>query len=361
MKIYRYIAPVLFILSTMVSACVTSITKETTNAILPDVDYVPGVGRIISSIPTSIFPQKIYGGMDSIWYWFEECNCIVQLDPIEQHEINTIKIGDGKAGPYGNPKDLVLGDQVVWVTDTGNNSILGLDGKTQDIIKRFSLEISGTGGSLERYQPFGLAVTETDIWVSDFDNNAILRMDSETGVVIAKFSDVRNPAGLAIGHDSVWVVEHRAGRVIRIDPITNTISATIPIKVQATPAWSPACGMCLYHVVIGLDAVWIPLNRGRGIARIDPQTNAVTEIIPLGMPVHQIAIGQDSIWAVGSSVGEECAADPSALTRIDLFTSEIMGSFPIPCAYSVVVFEGDVFVGHGIPYEFTQVLRIHPD
>jgi streptogramin lyase len=345
----------------MISACAASITKKPSDAILPDTDYVPGVGRIISFIPTSVFPQKIYGGMGSIWYWFEECNCIVQLDPIEQREINTIGIGNGMVGPYGNPKDLILGDQVIWVTDTGNNSILGMDGKTQEIIKRFPLEIPGTGGNLERYQPFGFAVSETDIWVSDFDNNAILRVDLETGVIVTKIPEIRHPAGLVIGHDSVWVVEHRAGRVIRIDPITNTILATIPINVQATPAWSPACGMCLYHVVIGPDAVWIPLNRGRGIARIDPQTNAVTEIISLDMPVHQLAIGKDSIWAVGSSVGTECVADPSALTRIDLSTGEITGIFPIPCAFSVTVFEGDIFVGHGIPYEFTQVLRLHPD
>jgi DNA-binding beta-propeller fold protein YncE len=349
------------ILSSLIISVFSVLTKENQSEIIKlSVDYVPGVGRVVSSVPLDTFPQSLHAGQEAIWYWFEECGCIVKLDPTNATS-SKLQIGNGKSGPYGNPKDLTLDTHIVWVTDAGNFSVVGFDRETQEIIKEIPLSLVTQEGT-KRFRPFGLATDGKDLWVSDFDGNTVIRVDLETGKIIAEISNISHPAGIAISPEAIWVVEHRSGNIVRIDPATNTIVEKISINVQANPTWSPACGMCINHVVVGQNAIWVPLNRGRGVAQIDPQTNKVKAIISINdMPVHQLAISENAIWAVGSSVGEDCELNPSGLVKIDPQTNTIVGTLPIPCAYSIAVYENKIWVGFGFPGAQGQLIQIEPD
>src|ERR1700730_15967025 len=74
---------------------------------------------------------------------------------------------------------------------------------------------------------------------------------------LAKFSIPGSPDWVAIG-DAVWISNKPQNNVSRIDPKTNQISAVLPVGK------APCAGLAL-----GFDSVWVP-NCGEGsVWRID--------------------------------------------------------------------------------------------
>ena len=327
---------------------------------IPKVDHVEGVGEIVSASPATVFPQKIHISQDAIWYWFEECNCVVKFDPKRGKEIASIPIGDGKAGPYGNPKDMAVDGNVIWVTDAGHSAAVRIDPANNQTAEQIPLEVTNASGKTEQIQPFGLALDGKTLWISDFDKNYVLRVDTETKKVVALITDIQNPEGIAVNSYGVWVVEHRAGNIVHIDPATNTIAAKvlIPTPEPATP--NGRCGMCIDYVIATEDAVWVPLNLGNGVAHIDPDTNQVTAVLPLDFSPRTLAVTDTTVWAAGGLLGPSCGSAPGGVVRIELQTNKIVGVIPIPCAVSVGIHQGNVWVGSGTPNS-AQLTVIKPD
>ncbi len=352
MKTHRLSALIsMFIL---LAACAPTATSTPTAILTPTLtptetaspQITPDVGEIVSSVQASIFPQRIHVGQGALWYWFEDCACVIRFDPVSGKEVASIKIGDGKAGTYGNPKDMAVDGKAVWVTDAGHHAVVRIDSDTNQIAEQIPLEFTDAVGKIEQVIPFGLAIDGTTLWVSDFDQNVVVRVDTETKKIIAVIPNIPNPEGIAVSSGAVWVVEHRVGAIARIDPATNTVVATITIPAPA--GLGGKCGMCIDYVIATEDAVWVPLDRGMGVARIDPRSNEVSAVIPLEFQTRNIAVSDNAIWVAGSLV-ESCAHSPGGIARIDPQTNTVVETLSIPCAFSVGVYQGDVWVGAGDP------------
>jgi DNA-binding beta-propeller fold protein YncE len=350
----------LIFLFLLLSACSGRIPATDSQATsIPKVDYVQGVGRILSSTPTTVFPQKIHVSQDAIWYWFEECSCVVRLDPKTGKEIASIKIGDGKAGPYGNPKDMAVDGNMIWVTDAGHSAVARIDPNTNQIAEEIPLEFSNVAGKTQQIQPFGLALDGKTLWASDFDQNLVVRVDTETKKIIAVIPDIKNPEGIAANFNGIWIVEHRSDKIARIDPATNTITATVPIPTPENATPNGRCGMCMDYVVATEDAVWVPLNLGNGVARIDPNTNEVSAVISLDFSPRTLAVAENSVWTAGG-FARICASAPGGIARIDVQTNTVVGTISVPCAASVGVFQGAIWVGSGLPGD-SMMTQVKPD
>ena len=323
-------------------------------------DNVQGVGRILSSTPTTVFPQKIHVSQGAIWYWFEECGCVVKFDPKISKEVASIPIGDGRSGPYGNPKDMAVDKDAVWVTDAGHSAVLRIDSETNEVAEQISLEVTNTAGKTEQVSPFGLALDGKTLWVSDFDKNYVIRVDTETKQVVALIYDIRNPEGISVNSDGVWVVEHRSGNIVRIDPATNTITAKISIPAPKQATTNGRCGMCIDYVVATEDAVWVPLNLGNGVARIDPNSNQISAMVALDFSPRNLVVTDNAVWAAGGPASPNCGSVPGGVVRIDPQANKLIGTISIPCAASVGIYEGNLWIGSGFPGA-SALTQIKPD
>jgi DNA-binding beta-propeller fold protein YncE len=327
---------------------------------LPKMDYVQGVGRILSSTPTTVFPQKIHVSQDTIWYWFEECSCVVRLDPKSGKEVASIKIGDGKAGTYGNPKDMAVDGNTIWVTDAGHSAVARIDPNTNQIAEEIPLQFTNATGKTQKIQPFGLALDGRTLWVSDFDQNLVVRVDTETKNILAVIPEINNPEGIAVNSKGVWVVEHRSDKLIRIDSATNTITAVVSISTPEKATPNARCGMCIDYVVATESATWVPLNLGNAVARIDSDTNKVSAFIPLDFSPRTLAVTENAVWAAGGLASPKCGTTPGGIARIDLQTNTLVGAITIPCAASVGIYQGNIWIGSGFPGTST-LTQIKPD
>jgi streptogramin lyase len=111
--------------------------------------------------------------------------------------------------------------------------------------------------------------------------------------------------------DAVWIASQTTGTVIRIDPKANKPVQTI------TLAGSP-CG----SMAFAFGSLWVPLC-GKGLARIDPKTNAVTAIVGAPTPSARgaVASGTGSIWAIADDRGTVLRIDPDSNTAVaELYT-----------------------------------------
>ncbi len=254
--------PKLIFVFLLLSACSEPVPTAASQATsIPKMDHVEGVGRILSSAPTTVFPQNIHVSQDAISYWFEECSCAVKFDPKSGKEVASIEIGQGKAGLYGNPKDMAVDGTVVWVTDAGHSAVVRIDPATNQIAEQIPLEFTDAAGKTEQIQPFGLALDGKTLWVSDFDQNLVVRVDTETKKITAAIPDINNPEGITANSHGVWIVEHCSSKIVHIDPDTNKITATIsiPTPEPATSMGAVECALIMWSqrkMLSGRLSIW---------------------------------------------------------------------------------------------------------
>jgi virginiamycin B lyase len=284
---------------------------------------------------------------------------VVKFDPKSGKEVASIQIGDGKAGSYGNPKDMAVHGNVIWVTDAGHFAVVRIDPAANQIAEQIPLEVTNAAGQSEQIQPFDLALDGKTLWISDFDQNLVIRVDTEAKKILAVIPEIKSPEGIAANSKGVWVVEHRAGNTVRIDPASNTIIASILIPTPEKATLNSRCGMCIDYVVATENAIWVPLNLGNGVARIDPDTNKVSAVIPLDFSSRTLAVTENAVWVAGG-LARTCANAPGGIARIDLKTNTVVGAISIPCAASVGIYQGDVWVGSGLPGD-AVITQVKPD
>lgn len=341
-------------------ACQTAIT---TTPALTSAPTAPGDYEIVATIPFPL-PNPQFGtiGEHTIWYYNEDSGTVVALDTTTNQFADKIDIGDQAGTPYGNPKGMAAVDDQIWVTDVPHHAVVRVDPATNKIVDSISLEklkLPDSPDSEESIDPFGLAIDGDSLWVTDFDKSMVFRVDIKSKQVVAVISHVRYPESVLSAFGAVWVIEHRDNKLVRIDPTTNTVVATIEFK---GPSPHPPCGMCLDFVRTSADSLWVPLDYGGGVARVDPKTNAITATIDFKLPPIDLAIGNDgTIWTVAGVVAG-CQNAGNFVARIDPMTNKIVNTLPLKCASSIVVNDGNLWVGTGDPIMKipAAIVRIKP-
>ena len=142
--------------------------------------------------------------------------------------------------------------------------------------------------------------------------------------------------------ESVWVSNEPKHTVARLDPKSNKVLALIPVGKE------PCSGL-----TIGFGSLWVPLCGDQALARVDLKEGKVTATIPIwiGDSEGGLAEGAGSIWLVTDKKG--------TLARIDPATNKVVAEIQVPAGSFTVAFgEGAVWVTGTA----TNVLtRINPD
>jgi streptogramin lyase len=132
---------------------------------------------------------------------------------------------------------------------------------------------------------------------SETPEDGILAADSTTSTTTVVTT------GVTLTEPTSTTVERRPlGSVSRIDPETNQVTAI-------------ETGLAGPSVVVGEGTVWaFDHNGGHGLARIDPDTNTVMSRIEIVARATRPALGEGSMWALGSLEGEGVLFERSAET-----------------------------------------------
>lgn len=110
------------------------------------------------------------------------------------------------------------------------------------------------------------------------------------------------------GFGSMWAVapDQEDPAIVRIDPTTNEVVASVLLPGQVCQGFT-----------VTEDAVWACVTAG--VARIDPETNAITDEVAFetGAARGSLAYGSGSVWALGAEGGvlnQLVRIDPVAMT-----------------------------------------------
>lgn len=175
------------------------------------------------------------------------------------------------------PTDVAVGKEHVWLS-TGN---------TITLIDPASMKVTGTitfpGGV------GSLGVASGSIWTVAPDEKGrrvVLRVDEATGRVVRRFFEDRNPFDVLATEKAVWVLIDDGAGLARIDPKTNEVAASAPLPISA------------FRVALGDGAVWVSDYDGGVLFRLDPKTLKVTNQMNVGRYPSNMVFSDGVLWVI---------------------------------------------------------------
>ena len=206
---------------------------------------------------------------------------MVQLDPLTGNIKRTIT---GIAGFY-----LVVDRTTAWVADT-SHSVARVNLTTGKVVA--TIEVPAT--------PKEMAIFDGSVWVACDDGGSVARIDIDTNKVVATIPAGSRPVNLAAGEGAVWVWNHQR-QLLRIDPATNKVVATIDGVAETLGV----------GVAVGGGFVWVAMPGG--IGKVDPATNTVIDVIPIGRGGYVDFVWfKDELWVSSTDRNYVYRIDPSA-------------------------------------------------
>jgi virginiamycin B lyase len=144
--------------------------------------------------------------------------------------------------------------------------------------------------------------------------------------IVARIHVPVGPGWLATGYGSVWLSKSESHQVLRIDPATNRVIAIIPVGRD------PELG-----IGIGLGSVWIADPKDQSLTQIDPKTNRVVRTVSVNLPDEtegSIGVGEGGIWLLTNEQG----TDSGTLSRVDPVIGKVTANIPVrPKSHAAVV------------------------
>jgi DNA-binding beta-propeller fold protein YncE len=216
--------------------------------------------------------------------------------------------------------------------------------------------------------PAGIAVGKGDAWVANSGEGTVSKIDLARNRQVAKIVvgdpdglvrcqstsihqtphgdfRIRNcdlPKAVAVSTGAVWAGKGDTKSLVRIDPVSDRLTATIPIGIEA------------WYIAASDPAVWGSDWRTHTVVRVDPASGGVVATIAdLPAGPTGIAIAPGAVWVASSRAG--------ALTKIDSATNRVVDSVPtdmtpLPVTYAY----GGIWVRNEFQEGNGTVQRVDP-
>ncbi len=158
------------------------------------------------------------------------------------------------------------------------------------------------------------------MWLTSLPGNSVTRIDPTTNTATGTISLTPSglgPIGITVDVGYVWVANHDGnptGSVAKIDPATMSVVDVIPIgnRSIAGPNWLAAGG----------GSIWTDVPNINAVVRIDPATDTITATIPDKGVCGALAANDAAVWVAGGG-GPGCLP---GITRIDPNTNTVTTS-----------------------------------
>jgi len=196
------------------------------------------------------------------------------------------------------PTDVVAGEGAVWAT-TGSGWVTGIDPDTL-------------------HTTHVLAPTQTVVSPEGFDcARCKLVRRLKNGLQVWR---VAQPGNIAAGGGSAWMTLSR-NALQRIDPVTGQLVDALhrihlPVehhRCEGVPPGVSSCYQLTGPMVFADGSLWMLSWQGGGwflggnaccnsaVLRIDPQTEAIVEVIPIAGTAYGIVADEGAIWVSGTT------------------------------------------------------------
>jgi DNA-binding SARP family transcriptional activator len=240
----------------------------------------------------------------------------------------------GVASSVGSPvrpSRVAAAPGAIWVLDASGRRLARLGSSGSFAV----VEAAGRGGDALD----AIAADERAVWLAERNAELVFRLDPRTGESVNidnrgsdHFFEGHARRAVALAHGSFWasnpVTIHpssdRLGRVSRIDLVTRTVTARI--RLPAPPIALAATA----------QDVWVALERGESVWRIDPRDDVAAAAVPVGASVVDLAADAGSVWVLGAG---------GRISRIDAATGDLVAEATLSRpGVSIAAGAGKVFV-----------------
>ncbi|MBD0328776.1 MAG: winged helix-turn-helix domain-containing protein [Thermoleophilia bacterium] len=179
-------------------------------------------------------------------------------------------------------------DDSVWLAERALSGITRFDVATGELRP---IGIPGRGSFLEGDAERSVAVAGGSVWVTNPVTRypqherlgRVARLDAATGEVLARIPVPAPPLAIAADARAVWVALERGEQLWRIDPTDEVASAAVRVPGG------------VIDVAVDRRAVWA-LGREGAVSRIDPVRNVVVARAELGRAAIALAAGHGAVW-----------------------------------------------------------------
>lgn len=202
----------------------------------------------------------------------------------------SLACGDGGPAPSPDADADVAsagpGGPVIWIANADAQTLKRVD----------PVDGADLAGIMLPGQPTRVAYCDGSLWATLRDGR-LLRVDPGAREIVAEIAVGASPSGLACAFGSVWVADDKGNAeasrpfVARVEPASNAVAAVIPVG-DANDRYN--------GLAPAADGVWVLLHNAFALARIDPEQDVVAETLPLGKGGGygwgELALAGDSIW-----------------------------------------------------------------
>ncbi len=159
-----------------------------------------------------------------------------------------------------------------------------------------------------------VAITPEAVWVASSGPYAVHRIDPRTNTEVASVALDGEPcAGLATGFGSLWVPlcgkpGSSANTLAKVDLASNALSAVY----AAGPAAAEG------GVTTSPDSVWLVTDKQGSLARLDPTTGAVRQVVQVPAGSYNPLYDHGRVWVTHAA--------GAAITRVDAATGTVQAT-----------------------------------
>jgi streptogramin lyase len=267
---------------------------------------------------------------------------LVQIDPASNEVVGSVDVGD-------RASSVSVGDGYVWVTSAGGRSLWRVDPRTMETR---ATPVDGT--PLDVVVRNGLAVVANGPYEVSVD-----RIDAATGALIESIpmpSAEGAASAVAVGDEGIWVAAcgYGGGNVARVS-VANTLGGATTLDRVEVASENP--NFVFGHtpdvshytdVAVGEGSVWLTLETGPLLRRVDPTGRTPVETIDLPFMPRSLAAGEGAVWVT--------ALVADVVARLDPSTEEITMEVPVGRGSDgVTVGLGDVWVASSVDGTVTRI------
>ena len=272
------------------AACVATVVAFGVSAIVdtvPDrrgITDIAGPDAAYDSVPIDGDPVDIGIRDNGLWVADAANGRLIHMDPVTGDVLATVDLG-------GSPRSLAIGTGAVWVGDPSSGRLYEIDKITDEVIGD-PIDVGGPAPSMS------ISVGFYSVWV--VSGGELSMVDLETHEV-TPIDSVSRPLDAAANLGSVWVLDAEVG-LVQLDPQTGAIIGE-PIQVQGETG----------DVYAGAGAIWVADRQDDTIVSIDPDTGRTLGIERVRGTYVSLAFGSDIVWALSraGTIGYLTPLDPA--------------------------------------------------
>jgi serine/threonine-protein kinase len=193
-----------------------------------------------------------------------------------------------------DPQDIAFTPGAAWVANLKDGTVTKIDTRT---LKTRSIKVQGA--------PSTVVAGAGSVWAWVYDDS-VVPIDVKT-VKVSPYVDTGEVVdAIAFGNGALWAAHAKAGNVTRVDPKTKQITATIPVKGGPS------------SIDTGEGYVWVGTDKG--LVEIDPATNSVLITIDLKNSLGGIEVRNGTVYV---------ATGNDAITRVDAQSGAVAQPIPV--------------------------------